>query len=74
LSKIHHAESDAHLIGIDPHYRVHVSDRLLARHDGPMLDALHQRRGGMIYLPERAKDRPDRGRPAQQFEEFKVRA
>ena len=30
LSKIHHAAFDAHLIGIDPDYRLHVSDRLSA--------------------------------------------
>ena len=29
LSKIHHAAFDAHLIGIDPDFRMHVSDRLL---------------------------------------------
>ena len=40
LSKIHHAAFDAHLIGIDPDYRIHVSDRLLTLHDGPMLEAL----------------------------------
>jgi putative restriction endonuclease len=40
LSKIHHAAFDAHLIGIDPDYRLHVSDRLLGQNDGPMLEAL----------------------------------
>ena len=34
LSKIHHAAFDAYLIGIDPDYRVHVSDRLLDQHHG----------------------------------------
>ncbi|MEK9284706.1 MULTISPECIES: HNH endonuclease signature motif containing protein [unclassified Bradyrhizobium] len=34
LSKTHHAAFDAHLIGIDPDYRLHVSDRLLAQNDG----------------------------------------
>ena len=38
LSKIHHAAFDANLIGIDPDGRVHVSERLLAMHDGPMLE------------------------------------
>ena len=42
LSKIHHAAFDAHLIGIDPDYRLHVSGRLLDLHDGPMLEALKQ--------------------------------
>ena len=36
LSKIHHAAFDAHLIGIDPDYGLHVSQRLLAQNDGPM--------------------------------------
>jgi putative restriction endonuclease len=31
LSKIHHAAFDAHLIGIDPDYRLHVSERLAER-------------------------------------------
>src|ERR1700737_1606183 len=34
LSKIHHAAFDAHLIGIDPDYRLHVSEGLLGRNDG----------------------------------------
>jgi putative restriction endonuclease len=29
LTKIHPAAVDAHLIGVDPDFRVHVSDRLL---------------------------------------------
>jgi hypothetical protein len=29
---------DAHLIGIDPDYRIHVSDRLLEIRDGPFLE------------------------------------
>src|SRR3977135_4076996 len=33
LSKIHHAAFDAHLIGIDPDYRLHMSGRLLAQRD-----------------------------------------
>ena len=71
LSKIHHAAFDAHLIGIDPDYRLHVSERLLGQHDGPMLKALTQLNGGTIHLPNRAKDRPDRDRLAVRFERFK---
>ena len=66
LSKIHHAAFDAHLIGIDPDYRLHVSDRLLDQNDGPMLEALH--------LPNRVKDRPDRDRLGIRFERFKAMA
>jgi putative restriction endonuclease len=35
LSKIHHAGFDAHLIGIDPDYRLHISARLLGRNVAP---------------------------------------
>ena len=74
LSKIHHAAFDAHLIGIDPDYRLHVSDRLLVQNDGPMLDALKRLNGGTIHLPGRVKDRPDRDRLAQRYERFKAAA
>jgi putative restriction endonuclease len=70
LSKIHHAAFDAHLIGIDPDYRLHVSDRLLTQNDGPMLDALKRLHGNTIHSPSRAKDLPDRDRLAMRFERF----
>ena len=72
LSKIHHAAFDAHLIGIDPDYRLHVSERLLRWDDGPMLEALKRLNGGTIHLPDRVKDRPDRDRLALRFERFKA--
>jgi putative restriction endonuclease len=72
LSKIHHAAFDAHLIGIDSDYRLHVSERLLGQRDGPMLEALKQLEGGTIHLPNRVKDRPDRDRLALRFERFKA--
>ena len=74
LSKIHHAAFDAHLIGIDPDYHLHVSQRLLRQHDGPMLEALKQLNGVSIHLPARAKDFPDRDRLALRFERFKAAA
>jgi putative restriction endonuclease len=72
LSKIHHAAFDAHLIGIDPDYGLHVSERLLLQNDGPMLDALKRLNGGTIHLAARVKDRPDRDRLALRFERFKA--
>jgi putative restriction endonuclease len=72
LSKIHHAAFDAHLIGIDSDYRVHVSDRLLSLHDGPMLEALKRLNSTSVHLPGRIKDRPDRDRLALRFEQFKL--
>jgi putative restriction endonuclease len=74
LSKIHHAAFDAHLIGIDPDYRLHVSERLLGQKDGPMLEALKGLNGGIIHLPSRTKDRPDPDRLALRFERFKALA
>ena len=68
LSKIHHAAFDAYLIGIDPDYRVHVSDRLLDQRDGKMLEALKLLDGAKIHLPRRSNDYPDRDRLAQRFE------
>ena len=74
LSKIHHAAFDAYLIGIDPDYRVHVSDRLLDQRDGKMLEALKLLDGGKIHLPRRPADFPDRNRLAQRYELFKKAA
>jgi len=74
LSKIHHAAFDAHLIGIDPDYRLHVSDRLLMQNDGPMLEAIKGLDGGLLKLPRRTQDNPDRDRLALRFERFKAAA
>lgn len=73
LSKIHHAAFDAHLLGIDPDFRMHISPRLMEQHDGPMLDALKQLHHKTIRLPARVKDRPDRDRLALRFSEFSDR-
>ena len=71
LSKIHHAAFDAHLIGIDPDYRLHVSERLLNQNDGPMLDALKFLNEESVHLPSRIEDWPDRDRLALRFEKFR---
>jgi hypothetical protein len=72
LSKIHHAAFDAHLIGIDPDYRLHVSPQLLDQNDGPMLEALKKLQGASVHLPRRPKDYPDRERLSLRFERFKA--
>lgn len=74
LSKIHHAAFDAHLIGIDPDFKVHVAERLLSQHDGPMLEALKRLHHTNLHLPGRPKDYPDRNRLAQKFEVFRSAA
>lgn len=74
LSKIHHAAFDAHLIGIDPDYHLHVAERLLVQKDGPILEALKRLDGETIFLPDRIRDRPDRDRLAIRFARFKAAA
>jgi putative restriction endonuclease len=74
LSKIHHVAFDAHLIGIDADFRVHISERLLAHRDGPFLEALKGLRGGTLRPPLRPQDAPDRERLALRFEEFRTLA
>jgi putative restriction endonuclease len=72
LSKIHHAAFDAHLIGIDPDYRLHVSPQLLEQNDGPMLEGLKKLQGLSVHLPRREKDYPDRERLSSRFERFRA--
>jgi putative restriction endonuclease len=74
LSKIHHAAFDAHLIGIDPDFRIHVSEKLLTKRDGQLLEALKRLDKGLLHLPARPKDRPDRERIAIRYEKFKAAA
>jgi len=71
LSKIHHAAFDAHLIGIDPDFRIHVAKRLLKQDDGELLEILKHLHGNRIFLPSRGKDKPDRERLALRFDEFR---
>ena len=62
-------------IGIDPDFRIHVSNRLLEIHDGPFLElGLKGIAGTLIEMPRRAEDRPDRDRLALRFGEFKKSA
>jgi hypothetical protein len=60
------------LIGIDPDYRLHVSERLLTQRDGPMLEAIKGLNGGLLRLPKRIMDHPDRDRLALRFDRFKA--
>lgn len=74
LCSIHHRSFDAHLVGVSPDYRVHVSRQLLEEEDGPMLDLLKGFEGQTIELPRRASWRPDPERLAARFERFETAA
>ena len=66
---------DAHLIRIDPDFRIQVSDRLLEIRDEPFLElGLKGIVGQVIQLPRRTGDYPDRDRLALRFEQFKKAA
>jgi putative restriction endonuclease len=71
LCAIHHLAYDRHVLGIDPGGVVHIADRLLKEHDGPMLrEGLQGFHSKAIELPARARDRPDPERLGQRFERF----
>jgi putative restriction endonuclease len=71
MSKIHHAAYDAGLIGIDADFGIHVSERLLAMRDGPMLEhGLKALKGKLIRIPSDSRSAPDRARLAARFDLF----
>jgi putative restriction endonuclease len=70
LCSIHHRAYDQDLVGVSPHYDVHLSRRLLEEEDGPMLDVLRDAEGRTIELPRKAAWHPDRERLAIRFERF----
>ena len=72
LSKIHHAAFDAHLIGVDPDHRIHLSSKLLDEDDGPMLELLKDCAGKKIHLPKRCNDYPDPARLEARFDRFRL--
>ena len=72
MSKLHHAAYDAGLIGIDRDFIVHVSERLLAIHDGPLLEqGLKALAGQKVRVPADALAVPDRDRLSFRFELFR---
>lgn len=71
MSNLHHAAYDSNLIGINPDGIIVVSDRLLEKNDGPLLElGLKALRGSMIKLPKVGELRPDRDALAFRFEDF----
>ncbi|WP_116807347.1 HNH endonuclease [Steroidobacter cummioxidans] len=71
LSKLHHAAFDAHLLGVDSNFRIHVSRRLLMQDGGPMLELLKRVHGEKILLPDRKRDHPDPDRLQIRFDAFR---
>ena len=59
MSTLHHAAFDAHLIGVDPDCRIHVSRAVIAADDGPLLASLQGLDGRVLRAPEDPLARPD---------------
>ena len=75
LCAMHHLAYDRNLLGIDPGGVVHIGERLLHEHDGPMLRAgLQGFHGSPITQPRRVAQRPDPQRLALRYEEFRATA
>jgi putative restriction endonuclease len=70
LCAIHHRAFDQNLVGVSPDYTVHVSRRLLADDDGPMLDVLKVSHEAPLHMPARVADRPDRERLDARYARF----
>lgn len=71
LCAMHHLAYDRNLMGIDSRGGVHVSDRLLREHDGPMLrSGLQGFHGAAILQPRSPIERPDPHRLEVRFERF----
>jgi putative restriction endonuclease len=71
LSKLHHAAFAAHLLGVDPDFRIHVSRRLLTQDGGAILELLKKVHGQKILLPGRKRDHPDPDRLQVRFDVFR---
>jgi putative restriction endonuclease len=71
LCRIHHGAYDVGILGIDPDYRVHLRPDVLVEHDGPMLrHGLQELHGGLIHVPRRYSERPNRDYLKERFEKF----
>lgn len=71
LCKIHHSAYDAGILGVDPHYRVHLREDVLGESDGPMLlHGLQELHGVTITLPRSRAKYPNLEYLAERFRRF----
>ena len=71
LCKIHHAAYDKHILGISPDYIIKIRTDILHVIDGPMLRyGIQSLENNKIILPSSRKDRPDKDRLQQRYENF----
>jgi len=73
LSRIHHKAFDANLIGIDPDYKIHLSEKLMNTTDGSLLEiGLKGYHGKQLILPKNIRQVPDNGRLEERFSIFQA--
>lgn len=73
LNRIHHKAYDARLIGIDPDFKIHISDKLIENSDNEFVnDAFMRFQGEEIYVPRNPKLVPNRDYLARNFEKFEL--
>lgn len=73
LCKIHHSAYDAHILGVDPDYRVHVREDVLRERDGPMLTwGLQKMDRVRLLLPKLESQHPNREFLAERFGRFRA--
>ena len=71
LNYLHHKAYDSFLLGIDPEYTVHVSDKLASLKDGPLLEhGLLEFDGKPIRLPRVVAARPNQDYLNRKFEQY----
>lgn len=70
LSRLHHRAYDANLVSIDPDYRIHLNDELLAAKDGPLLESIKQLNGQKISVPRSKRERPNREALELRYHQF----
>jgi putative restriction endonuclease len=72
LCTLHHRAYDRNLLGISADTTVHITPRLLAATDGPMLlHGLQEMHGTTLTLPHKASNHPDRDHLGQRFQQFR---
>lgn len=71
LSRLHHKAYDANLIGIDPDYKIHISEELNVINGGPLLErGILDFSGSKLVLPKNEAVLPNRDYLARRFETF----
>lgn len=74
LCKIHHSAYDLNILGIDPDFRVHIRQDILAEIDGPMLQhGLKEMDSGLLrVLPVAKQLRPNLDSLSERYNQFRA--